>query len=124
MSCRRIVDGNVVWFGSVGTDVNGKALFISSDKHDNYSTEAESVKDSLTQRLSVIRGELWNDIYTGLPLLEKTKSTSSMDSAIAEIILKHPNVYSILTFTSKMEKTSYHCSVTVQTTYGIVEVVL
>lgn len=128
MKCRRIVQtGNtktVVWFGSYGIDNNGNALFYSDDKHDNYAEEQQGVADSLTQRLSVIRGELWYAVRYGLPLLEKIRSKVLMDSSVAEIVLQQPDVKSILTFDSSIDSKTktYSCEMTVESVYGAVDV--
>ena len=123
MRCRRIVDGNVVWFGSKGKQANGHAEFFNpNDKHDNYADNQEAVADSLTQRLSVIQKELWYATSYGLPLFEKTRSKATVDATVADIITQHPDVVSILSFSSEVVNHKYSCSVSVQSTFGVVDV--
>lgn len=116
-------DFRVVWFGSYGTDENGKALFFDKDnKHDNFSSKQQAVVDSLTQRLSVLKGELWYSINEGLPLLDKTKSKLSLDSALGSIILKHPDVTNIVEFNSKIVNRKYHADVKILSVYGEISI--
>lgn len=116
-------DFRVVWFGSYGTDENGKALFFNKDnKHDNFSSKQQAVVDSLSQRLSVLKGELWYSINEGLPLLDKTKSKLSLDSALGSIILKHPDVTSIIEFNSKIFNRKYHADVKILSVYGEISI--
>lgn len=128
MRCRRIktwTDANgkehrtVVWFGSYGINDDGTAKFFSSNnKHDNFSDEQQAVADSLTQRLSVIRGELWYMVSYGLPLFEKTKSKALMDSAIIQTIQQHSDVVEVSSFTSRVINHRYAADIVVQTTFG------
>lgn len=130
MKTRRIKTDNlghrhIVWFGSYGKNDDGTAKFYSStNKHDNYSSEQQSVVDGLTQRLSVIKGELWYKINEGVPLFDKFKSKAIIDSELLSIISSHPDVKSILSFESVINKTSYSCNVKILTIYGEVEVSL
>lgn len=137
MRCRRIVDGKIVWFGSKGLQKavrcsdetiasdnlfvteNMVALFYNkNDKHDNYADKQQGVADSVTQRLSVIRGELWYKIGYGIPLLEKVKSKSIIDANVIQTIVEHPDVNTIKDFNSHVDKHHYHCSMTIVTLWG------
>lgn len=122
MRYRRTVkeDGKlkVVWFGSYGTDSNGKAKFVSSDKHDNFSSEQEGVKDSLLQKLSTIENELWYSITYGIPLIEKYTSRTEMDVAIMTMILEHPEVQGILNFNSTVNGRTYSCTTEILSAFG------
>ena len=124
MDCRRIkrVNGKniVVWFGSYGLNKDETAKFYNvNDKHDNISKEQEAVADSLTQRLSVLEGELWYSITEGLPLLNKIKSKIELDATITEILFGHPDVVEITKLESQInDKKEYSASITVETTYG------
>ncbi len=128
MNCRRVKreDGKniIVWFGSYGINEDGTAKFYNiNDKHDNISTEQEAVADSLTQRLSVIEGELWYSITEGLPLLNKIKSKIELDASVTEIVLGHPDVVSITSFSSQVnDKREYSTTFTVETEYGSLDV--
>lgn len=107
MKCRNIVtnsDGSktIVWFGSIGKKDNGDAI-----KAENYVDKQEGLAASLTQRLSIIKGELvMSDPNYGLPLLDKVDKTI-MDSVVIDIILTHPDVKSIMKFTSVVEDSIY-----------------
>ncbi len=123
MRCRRIYKGNVVWFGSYGKNNDDTARFFAAgNKHDNYSDNQEAVADSLTQRLSVIQKELWYATSYGLPLFEKTRSKATVDATVADIIMQHPDVVSILSFSSEVVNHKYSCSVSIQSTFGVVDV--
>lgn len=128
MNCRRVkrVNGKniIVWFGSYGVNKDGTAKFYNiNDKHDNISTEQEGVADSLTQRLSVIEGELWYSITEGLPLLNKVKSKVELDATITEIIFGHSDVLEISTLESQInDKREYSAKITVETSYGEVTI--
>ena len=128
MNCRRVKreDGKniIVWFGSYGINEDGTAKFYNiNDKHDNISTEQEAVANSLTQRLSVIEGELWYSITEGLPLLNKIKSKIELDASVTEIVLGHPDVVSITSFSSQVnDKREYSTTFTVETEYGSLDV--
>ena len=142
MRCRRITkDGTIVWFGSTGTKqvlydfgftcgddkicgapYKHLALFVDeNDKHANYSDKKEAVKDSLTQRLSVIKNELWYDYQYGLPLTDKVRNKAIMDAYVIKIILAHPDVLDIEGFESIQEKNNYSCYFIVNTIYGQIE---
>lgn len=142
MKTRRIkIDGtgvkHIVWFGSYGKNLDGTAMFYDSDadrdaygkndngKHNNYSENQEAIRDSLMQRLSVIRGELWYNVSVGLPLFEKIKKKGVLDSYIAMEILKHPDVKEVLEFKSEIiNNHNYTCSCKVLSKYGTVDVII
>lgn len=129
MKCRRIKEiddkKNIVWFGSYGKNNDGTAKFYNEkDKSDNYSNEIEGVKDSLTQRLSVLQGELWYNVSIGLPLLDKTQTKGMLDTYVASTILKHPDVYDIIEFSSIHEKNKYTCYFKCSTKYGNLTVIV
>lgn len=92
--------------------------FNPDDKHDNYSDKQQGVVDSLTQRLSVIRRELWYDVNYGLPLLDKQKSKVAIDAFIGKTVLAHPDVDSIQDFDSMIINKVYTCSMKIITKYG------
>ena len=123
MRCRRVIKdnniNNIVWFGSYGKNLNGTAKFYNTNnKHDNFSEEKEAVKDSLTQRLSILEGELWYDIYFGLPLLNKVRSKIELDSAIINIVMDHQNVKSIEEFESSFINNQYNAKLNILTNFG------
>lgn len=146
MKCRRLVGKNLVWFGSYGKDSDGHALFYNDGKphqtyneqelgvlgtlnflktinrHDNYTTKQDGVANSLTQRLSVIQGELWFAINYGFPLTNSNLSKGVYDAYVTSRILEHPEVKDILQFTSLINNHSYECKVLVSTIYGNIEI--
>lgn len=117
MICRKIENGNVVWFGSIGKNPDGTAI-----KRDNFSKQQEGVSDSLTQRLSLIKGELWYNITYGLPLFDKIKSKVLIDSQVINIITSHPDVIRINNFSSTLERNNYSCYIKVITQYGNIDI--
>lgn len=121
MRCRRLKEVNgekeVVWFGSYGKDGDSTLFFNENDKHDNFSDQQQGVSDSLTQRLSVLKEELWYDVEYGLPLFDKVKKPA-MDSFVCSTVLGHPDVISIDEFSSKVLNNKYSCSMTVLTVFG------
>lgn len=126
MRTRRIArfagENRVVWFGSYGMNSDGTAMFFNEyDVHDNFSSEKEMVADSLTQYLSVIKGEIWYAINYGLPLVDNL-SKMEMDVEVANIVMSHPNVENIELFESSLKDRHYECHMTLNTTFGEVEV--
>ena len=121
MKCRGIVreNGNktVVWFGSYGLNEDGTAKF-ANEAHESYTNEQQGVADSLTQRLSVIEGELWYDVYYGIPLLDKDTNKAIIDMNVANIINQHPDVQSIIKFESRVVNHKYTANIAVQSVYG------
>lgn len=110
---------DVVYFGSYGKNEDGTAKFYNeNNKNDNYSNDAQGIVESLCQKLSVIKNELWFKTDYGLPLFEKYKSKTTMDAYIAATILKTKNVIEITEFSSKLEKNHYSCTFKVLTKYG------
>lgn len=104
--------------GQVGMSAVDTVWFNPDNKHDNYSDKQQGVVDSLTQRLSVIRRELWYDVNYGLPLLDKQKSKVAIDAFIGKTVLAHPDVDSIQDFDSKIINKVYTCSMKIITKYG------
>lgn len=117
MKCRKLVkDGtyqNIVWFGSYGKDELGNAK-----KAPNYSEKGEAVRDSLIQRLSVIKGELWYKASYGLPLTEKIKNKGIYDSIIINIITDHPEVVNIPYYNSYIDEHQYNLEFVAYTIYN------
>ena len=128
MICRRLktwkdendnIKKSVVWFGSYGKDENGKAKFYSDEnKHDNFSNKLQGLSDSLTQRLSILLGELWYNVNYGIPLMKKQKSKLTMDSFVIKTILNHPEVREISEFKSQIVDRHYSCDMKIISIYG------
>lgn len=140
---------HVVWFGSYGTmtklDENGNiithdevqedgsvvkvptmfAKFANKDnKHDNFASGAEMVRDSLIQRLSVIRHELWYDYQFGMPLVDSDLAQVQIDSFVMQTITNHQDVIAISKFKSKVEGHNYSCDVEFSTKFGDIKISL
>lgn len=113
MRCRNIVDGNVVWFGSVGKTADGKAI-----KQNTFAENADSVRAGLTQQLSVLKYELWYRYNYGLPLVDKIKNKTEIDTYVASVISDYPEVQKIIKFESALNNAHYECSFLVLTKYG------
>lgn len=113
MKCRAIKDNNIVFFGSYGINQDGTAK-----KADNYSTEQQGVADSLTQRLSILKGELWYQFSYGIPLFEKVKSKTYIDTYVATVVKNHPEVVNIIKFNSKLENRHYSAEMEILSSYG------
>jgi len=141
MRCRQTIEytdniGNkhkaVVWFGKViiGTTEHycSNDIACSWDlavqqyqligRYDNYVDKQNAVVSSLTQRLSVLRGELWYAINQGMPLVDKVVSKGIIDSYVVSTVTRHPDVLSIQQFSSSLIKHSYTCNFTVLTRFG------
>lgn len=145
MRCRKIQDGEVIWFGSAGKNQDGtaKLVYNQEELYQNLRSQNKSVRDnafntftkskynfadnqegvanSLTQRLSVIKKELWYRMSYGLPLFDKVKSKVFMDSEITQIIMSHPEVTRIIKFNSKVLNKNYTYEAVILTTYGELE---
>ena len=128
MKCRRINpdNGMIVWFGVKDVIRNeageNQAIFQDKiNKHANYATGSEGVANSLRQRLSVLKHELWYDYNRGMPLPDKARSKAIVDAYIIQTILEHPDVIDIEGFESEQERNNYTCYFIVNTIYGQIE---
>lgn len=119
MRCRKIENGNIVWFGSAGKTADGRSKLAL-----NFAEKQEGVANSLTQRLSVIAGELWYNVSYGLPLLEKVDSKTAIDATVSEIVLSHPDVTDISEFSSEISGTKYSVKMTIETVFGDLELTI
>lgn len=70
----------------------------------NYSNYQKGVACNLIQKLSIIKNELWWNINWGLPLLEKVRNKSIIDSVIINIVLSTRDVRNIVKLTSSVDK--------------------
>lgn len=133
----------VVWFGSYGTttklDEEGNVIthpetqedgsiiqvptmfakfYNPDDKHDNFAEGNTFVRDSLIQRLSVIRHELWFNYQYGMPLVDDETSRVMIDAFVMETVQNHEDVIEVTSFSSYIEGHDYHCSISFSTTFG------
>lgn len=118
MRCRNMVKTGkghqIVFFGSYGKDLSGNAI-----KADNYVEKGEALAKLLTQKLSVIRKELWFNVSFGLPLIDKS-SKIMMDATVADIIMHTDDVKDILEFKSTIVDKTYKCTVKILSTFGTI----
>lgn len=119
ITCRRLQDKNVVWFGSIGADDEGKKITA-----DDFAKQQEAVAQSLTQNLLVLQHELWYDIYAGLPLYDKIKSKVEVDAIVARIILSNVNALEIISFNSSVVNHKYNCTAQILTTFGSIDIII
>lgn len=84
----------------------------------NYVSDTDAIVASLTQRLSVLKGELWYQVNYGLPLTDKIRSTKIFDAVICDIITSHPGVTGIVKFSSSIENHTYRFNAEILTIYG------
>ena len=95
-----------------------------SIKTENFATKQRSIASSLTQKLSVLRSELWYSINYGIPLLEKQKSKLTIDSFISSVVLEHDDVVKILSFSSSVTNHKYSCNMQILSTYGEIDLTI
>lgn len=93
-----------------------ETISASNDKSD-YASHQEGVKDSLIQRLSVLKNELWYRSSYGLPLFDKIRNKAIIDSVVIDIITSHPDVTNLVNFSSTMDKHSYNLNFSAATIY-------
>lgn len=91
------------------------------DSSNSFVDNQSAVATSLTQRLNIIRGELWYKVSFGLPLYEKISKKIEMDAAVLQIVNEHPDVISVNNFNSVIIKHTYSCSMTIKSKYGELE---
>ena len=124
MKCRRLKKvGNtnhLVWFGSYGKNDDGTAKFYNpDDKHDNYADLQQGLCDDLVQRLSIIQTELFYAVEYGIPLFNKITKKAEIDIEVLDIIDSHPEVYSIMDFSSEIRGRTYSAQAVIQSAYGV-----
>lgn len=132
MKCRNFKDWidedgirhrDIVWFGSYGLKEDGTAKrYEESDSkfvsHSNYSDKQHGLTNSLTQNLSVLKGELWYNVKFGLPLLDKQKSKAVLDAYVISTIFNNTEVLTLKKMSSSVTNHGYLCSFVVETSYG------
>lgn len=94
---------------------------ISGKQADSFVYQQEGVAADLTQRLSVLKNELWYQINYGLPLLDKIKSKAVIDASVLDIITSHPNVVRVSKFESQVLNRKYSCKATIVSEFGPVQ---
>lgn len=129
MRCRKIEDfvdengikrHNVVFFEvkgvKKGTDGIIHSVFSGSDG--SYADGIEGVCQSLTQRLTLIKGELVHFLNAGFPLLDKSAGKNQFDSYVLRTVSRHTDVESVSKIVSSVSNGKYTCNITISTNYG------
>lgn len=120
MRTRRIIKSNdryrMVWFNSRGKKEDGSADF--TDDKMSFDDNLAGVINSLTQRLSVLKNELWYNYSYRMPLIDKNKSKAKINTFILSTIHECPDVVDVLAFKSDIINHDYSCSIQVLTRYG------
>ena len=120
MKCRNLYNNEtVVWFSSCGKNDDGTAMNVES-----FSSDIDAVTNSLNEKLRVMKTELWHSMNFGIPVLNKIKTKSLIDSEVIKIIMNTEGVISIDSFLSKVINNNYHCTVIINTRYGLVDISL
>lgn len=132
MITRAMKDGNVVWFGSYGKNEDGTGKFynrytrskkigkdiVNEVITESYSKEQDAVRDSLFQRLSILKGELWYRITFGIPLFEKINSKTLIDTHVASVVTSNEDVIRIEKFESTLYNHKYTCNMVIISKFG------
>lgn len=136
MKTRRMVkEGNkisIVWFGVKGVEkvenddgtVSTKSIFYNeNNKNDNYASGVEAVKNTLNEKLSVLKGELWTSPKFGVPLIDKVRNKGIIDAYIISIVSSVKEVIEIVGFESEIvDKNTYSAYLEINTSYGLISI--
>lgn len=87
----------------------------------SFAENKQAVRESLQQRLSVIKHELWFDDQFGLPLVDKP-SKLDIDFDVIDIVNQTEGVFEIIKFQSSVSGRNYSAEITVSTIYGEITV--
>lgn len=120
LSFKEIIDYSNQWIPFTYSGSSSGRIEIKDEivKLDSYADEQTGVRASLIQRLSVLKGELWYECYYGLPLTDKVVNKAIIDANIINIIMSHPNVKNILSYSSSVSGRKYRFDFTVLTTFA------
>ena len=105
-------------------DLQEKDRFYNQRIYLSYDKNQQGLNDSLIQRLSVLKGELWYNVNQGLPLIEKIKSKHLIDASVLSIIADHPDVDKIISFSSRVENNKYRCGVEILSKFGQLSIII
>lgn len=117
MKTRAMQNGNVVWFGSAGLKNDGTKIAAN-----NFSEKQQHVADSLRQKLSIFKGELWYNVKFGIPLFDKIKSKAIIDANVLDVITSQADVKEVLSFTSQVLNRKYTCKAEILTVFGQISI--
>lgn len=123
LRCRPIVNNTFVFFNSAGKNEDGTSIKYQADGT-SFAKDTDAVAQSLKQRLSIIKSELWYNELFGIPLFDKMKSKLEADIAVATIVEMHPDVKNINTFTSQIIDKTYSCNIQIDTQSGSLDIQL
>lgn len=124
MICRKIeeYDGqkNLVFFGVKGVykDKDGTLRSVFTKDKKSYADGIDGVNQSVMQRLSLIKGELYHFMNAGFPLTDKVYEKQVFDAHIINVLSHHSEVTSIDKIESKVLNRAYYCKVHFSTRYG------
>lgn len=115
MKVRQFQNGKVAWFNSFGVDNDGNKLSTT-----NFVENNAYISSELTQKLSVIKNELWYDFTNGLPLTDKVNKKVIIDNYVLSTIQQQNGVLDIISFTSNIASNNhtYRCNVVIHTIFG------
>ena len=104
----------------VTTDINGNKVYNipvkeSTSSPDYYIFDAECIKQTIEERLSIIQGEFYLNTTLGVPVLKNKDIT---DLAIQNVILSTTGVQKINSFTSKLVDRNYSATMNIDTVYN------
>lgn len=111
---------NLVFFGVKGVTIDdeGIAHSVFTDDKKSHCDGLNAVCQSLTQRLSLIKGELYHFMNAGFPLLDKVTSKQVLDAHVINVVSHHSEVMSIDKIESKVLNRAYTCKLYFTTNYG------
>lgn len=98
-----------------------------------FVTGIAAVRQAIQTKLNMLQGEWWEKTNDGFPLFQEVLGTSGTSQQLAAIdlmiksrILEVPNVVGFSSFKSNFDHSTRHYSaaISVNTTYGILEVTL
>ncbi len=124
MICRKMEDYNgqrsLVFFGVKGVYKDDEGVLHSTftDDKKSHCDGLDGVCQSLTQRLSLIKGELYHFMNAGFPLLDKITSKQVLDAHIINVVSHHSEVSTIDKIESKLLNRTYSCKLYFTTNYG------
>lgn len=111
---------NLVFFGIKGTYTNekGELCSVFTDDHKSHADGIDGVNQSVMQRLSLIKGELYHFMNAGFPLTDKVSEKQVFDAHVISVLSHHSEITSIDKIESKVLNRAYYCKVYFSTKYG------
>lgn len=100
--------------------INGEPVFFQSEN--NFASDLDAVVQSLTQKLSTLKNELWYNYLYGMPLFEKVKTKAVIDAYVSSVISSDENITSVTSFESSIVNNKYTCKMKLETVFGQISV--